>query len=103
VACAYETCKIYFVSFSERDTELTLHYTRGYQTVRCASPGGDSRFSEKGGTSCLCEGRIYFEQNFGAGWNIYFGRHFAWLNCCTYHVLNTGTGSKLQAAEPDKV
>jgi hypothetical protein len=30
-----------------------------------------------GGASCLYES--YFKQNMDAGWNIYFGRHFAWL------------------------
>jgi len=35
----------------------------------------------------LYEGHIYFVLNMDARYNIYFGRHFAWLKYFTYHLV----------------
>jgi len=40
--------------------------------------------------SCLYQGYIYFEQNMGARYNVYFGRHFVLLKY--FNSLSTGTG-----------
>jgi hypothetical protein len=48
----------------------------------------------------LYEGRIYFERNGGSKYDIYFGRHIAWLTYFTYHCDESQEGkSRLADSE----
>jgi hypothetical protein len=53
-------------------------YSRGSQTEGHA-PGGGTVGPVGGGTSCLYDGHIYFEQNMDEIQNVHFSTHFPWF------------------------
>jgi hypothetical protein len=59
-------------------------YTRGSQTVGPAPRGAVGLL---GWARIVCVRDIYFERSMGARYNIYFGRHSAWLKYFTYRLL----------------
>jgi hypothetical protein len=65
---------VWSYSYTPEVLKLSGPQPRGALLVIC----GEAR--------CLYGGHIYFERNMDAKWNIYFGKHFAWLKYFTYHL-----------------
>jgi hypothetical protein len=62
-------------------------YTRGSQNVGSAPPPPEGGVGNPlGGASYLYEGHLFLTK-YGRKINIYFGKHFAWLNNFTYQLV----------------
>jgi hypothetical protein len=72
------------ITFGSQLAKRLSVITRGSSA---AVPKCRARPRPREGASCLYEEHVYFERNMGSRYNIYFGRHFAWLKYITYQSV----------------